>query len=72
MPVKRIKTTRKVTPEQLGDLLQNAWKEGKINSEVAKFIKVGLLPIKYLREELQWVLSRGDCGNLFLTTEQEI
>lgn len=71
MAVKRIKTTRKVTPEQLGKLLEEALINGKIGDEIRQFIQAGLLPIEYLRQELKWILNRGECGNLFLTTEEE-
>lgn len=72
MAVKRIKTTRKITPEQLAKLIEEALMSGKIGKEIGQFIQAGLLPIEYLRQELKWVLNRGTCGNLFLTTEEEL
>jgi len=51
---------QKITFAELGDLLQSAWKNGKIGTSVYDLIMAGYLPINYLREKLRWVIERSD------------
>ena len=57
MPSKR---THKLSFEQFGDLLQDAWEEGHIGSEVHESIESGVIPIRYLREKLRLAIERAD------------
>lgn len=57
MPLRR---THKLTFEQLGDLLQDAWERGYIDSGVQADIMKGLLPIGYLRDKLRLLIERSD------------
>ena len=54
------KKTQKITFEQLGDLLQNAWEEGHIGEDVHESIESGVIPIRYLREKLRLVIEKSD------------
>ena len=51
---------QKITFAELGDLLQSAWKQGKIGTSIHDLIMAGYLPIHYLREKLRWVIERSD------------
>ncbi|MEE9571925.1 MAG: hypothetical protein V3W20_02630 [Candidatus Neomarinimicrobiota bacterium] len=66
MPPKR---THKITFAQLGDLLQNAWEDGHISSDVYEDILNGLLPIGYLRDKLRLVIERSDEEGYLNVTE---
>ena len=57
MPSKR---THKLSFEQFGDFLQDAWEEGHIGSEVHESIEAGVIPIRYLREKLRLAIERSD------------
>lgn len=54
------KRTHKLSFAQFGDLLQHAWEEGHIGSEVHESIEAGEIPIHYLREKLRLVIERSD------------
>ena len=54
------KRTHKLTFDQLGDLLQDAWERGYIDSGVQADIMKGLLPIGYLRDKLRLLIERSD------------
>lgn len=54
------KRTHKLTFAQFGDLLQLACEEGRIGSEVHDYIEAGVVPIRYLREKMRWVIERSD------------
>lgn len=57
------KQPKKLSFTELGDLLQDEWKKGKIGNDVRDFIiKNGALPIGYLRERLKWVIERDGDG----------
>lgn len=61
--------THKLSFAQFGDLLQHAWEEGHIGSEVHDFIEAGVVPIQYLREKMRWVIERADEDGYLNITE---
>jgi len=52
--------TNKLSFAQLGDLLQNAWEQGYIESKVHTDILNGMIPIGYLRDKLRLAIERSD------------
>ncbi len=54
------KKTHKLSFAQFGDLLQHAWEEGVIGSEVHEAIEAGVIPIRHLREKLRLAIERSD------------
>lgn len=54
------KKTHKLTFEQFGNFLQQAWEEGHIGEEVHESIESGVIPIRYLREKLRLAIERSD------------
>lgn len=57
------KKSRKITAGQLGDLLQLEWEKGNICNEVRDLIiEKGVLPVQYLKDQLQWVIERDGDG----------
>ncbi len=54
--------SRKITAGQLGDLLQMEWEKGNICNEVRSLIQDGILPVKYLKDQLQWTVERDGDG----------
>jgi hypothetical protein len=62
--------SRKISFSQLGDLLQKEWEKGTIGEEAYESIQDGLLPIRYLREQLRWIIEREGNG-LRLTIDSD-
>lgn len=58
------KKKTKLTFAQFGDLLQQEWEAGNIDSEIHQYIEAGLVPIKLLRERLRWIIEREGDGLL--------
>ncbi len=54
------KKTHKLTFEQFGNLLQQAWEEGHIGEDVHEAIEAGMIPIQHLREKLRLTIERSD------------
>ncbi|QQR83487.1 hypothetical protein IPJ72_06910 [Candidatus Peregrinibacteria bacterium] len=53
--------------EQLGEMLQWAWDEGKITHEVHDAIQLGLLPIQLIQEQLGIKIERSTSGEGLLS-----
>jgi len=63
--------TRNISFSQLGDLLQEEWEKGNIGNDIHESIEAGLLPIRYLREKLKWVIERNGDEGLRLTVQND-
>lgn len=53
-------STRKVSFEELADLLYREWLKGNLGHEFQDFVTKGLLPVEVIRQKLRWAIERSD------------
>ena len=62
-------STRRITTEQLADMLFAEWEKQNISQEAHDLISEGHVPILYLRERLKWVIEGTDEEGYFNFTQ---